>query len=199
MQGPDFGSNDMSPSTSGAYTSWREGPVRRTRRCWSAWGRGGGTGRCAIITTVLSDEAGARMYWSCSILPTRFSPSREVPSLGRQCCVEGRATELLTQSAGTREEFRTYRAHKYDVVWDAFCVRVVASGALDTMQRKQTRTTDLCLIKGWLRRSCQSLSAKSRSRYLTTSDKRTQNHGFVVMPAAANSPAVQHETPVPLS
>ncbi len=44
-------------------------------------------------------------------------------------------------------------------------------------------------------RSCQLLSAKSCSRYLTTSNKHTQDHGFVVMPAAANSPTVQHETP----
>ncbi len=46
-----------------------------------------------------------------------------------------------------------------------------------------------------VRRSCQSLSAKSYSRYLMASDKRTQNHGYVVMPVVANSPAVQHETP----
>ncbi|PBK58495.1 hypothetical protein ARMSODRAFT_1028196 [Armillaria solidipes] len=63
---------------------------------WWAWAGGGGTERRAIlaITTAccqLKREVGCCMRWGCSILPTRLSPSREVP--WPPIYVEGRATE----------------------------------------------------------------------------------------------------------
>ncbi len=71
--------------------------------------------RCQVSTTNDMSRAELLKLTQCIIAPANIQHV-------------GRIT------AGMREEFRTCRVHKHGVGWDAFCVRVVASGVLGTMQ-----------------------------------------------------------------
>ncbi|KAK0234411.1 hypothetical protein EDD85DRAFT_81878 [Armillaria nabsnona] len=158
------------------------------------------------------------MYRSCSILPTLFSPSCEIPGLGHRRCAEDRAAEVDTTYHCPGEhtalgidgvgEWLQTRAGCSEYIDPTNTASVGTRFAFDSWHLDRSRARIwhyananedygfVCEADGWLQHSCQLLSPNPRLRYLTVSDKRTQNHGYVVMHAAANFPAIQHEAPL---